>query len=326
MFSIIIPLYNKENYVLKTINSILHQSYQNFELIIINDGSTDKSYEVVTEFIENFKNKTENFNQKVRVINQENQGVSVTRNNGAKIAKFDYLAYLDADDWWEENYLEEMKLLITKFPDAALYGSAYYKIKNNKKIKSEIGVDKDFNHGYINYFKVYKTNFYYMPLWVGATVIKKEALMIENGFKSFLKWGEDFDLWIRIALKNKVAFTNIFLSNYNQDIDYANRAMNDSLHPVKHNFLFNTSCFENDEKANKDLKNLLDKFRLYSLFQYYIEPDWHSNAVIELRKVNFRAHKIGDVLKYNLPIILTKTFYKLKIKIYNQIKNLIKKI
>src|ERR1035437_6016704 len=160
MFSIIIPLYNKAKYIQKAIHSILSQTFQEYEIIIVNDGSTDNSLEVISSC----QLSTVNY----QLINQENKGVSTARNNGVKLAKYDYIAFLDADDWWEPTYLEEMKALIDEFPDAGIYGSSYYIVKNGNKIPANIGVEKGFERGLINYCRVYAKTMY-MPLWTGAT-------------------------------------------------------------------------------------------------------------------------------------------------------------
>jgi len=110
MVSVIIPLFNKEVYIKKCIQSVLAQTYSNFELIIVNDGSTDGSLLKVLEFVDS----------RISFLTQENSGVSIARNNGVSVSKHDYIAFLDADDWWEPTFLEEMKALVETFPDAGI--------------------------------------------------------------------------------------------------------------------------------------------------------------------------------------------------------------
>lgn len=92
-FSIVIPLYNKEKSITTTINSVLNQTCGDFELIIVNDGSTDTSLEIVQSIKD----------ERIRIINQKNGGVSSARNQGIIEAKFDWIAFLDADDLWEKD-------------------------------------------------------------------------------------------------------------------------------------------------------------------------------------------------------------------------------
>ena len=128
-FSVIIPLYNKAPYVAKAIGSVLAQTFTDYELIIVDDGSKDDSAEKAVQAIGNHTN--------VRLIKQENAGVSMARNNGAAISQGDYLCFLDADDWWEPTFLEEMSKLVEEFPDAGIYGTNYI-IVNETKHKTRI--------------------------------------------------------------------------------------------------------------------------------------------------------------------------------------------
>ncbi len=323
MFSVIIPVHNKAKYVLNTIQSVINQTYKDFELILINDGSTDDSYDIIEKFCNGLKKSNSTDYLKIRIFDQPNKGVSITRNNGAEYAKYPYLAFLDADDWWENNFLEEMYSLINEYKEASVWGTGYFKIKNQQKIKSKIGLPINFEKGYINYFKVYSENFYYMPLWIGSTVIKKESLKKVNGFREYLKWGEDFDFWIRMALNFKIAFLNKHLSNYNHDVGNEERAMNNLLHPAAHDFLFNTNLYSQEEKMLPELKVLFDKFRTYSLLQYYLDENRRKEAILELKKVNWKHQPVSVRLKYTLPVGLIKVIYKIKASL-SMFKNMFK--
>ena len=95
MISVVIPLYNKESFITETIQSVLNQTFADFELILINDGSTDKSEAVVKTFNDH----------RIRYKSIANSGVSVARNTGIELAKFTWIAFLDADDWWAPSFL-----------------------------------------------------------------------------------------------------------------------------------------------------------------------------------------------------------------------------
>lgn len=102
MFSVIIPLYNKESQIKKTLESVLNQTFKDFEIVIVNDGSIDKSIEVVESFDDN----------RIRIINQNNSGVSQARNRGIIEANRKWIAFLDADDLWKPNKLEKYSKII----------------------------------------------------------------------------------------------------------------------------------------------------------------------------------------------------------------------
>ena len=107
MFSIIIPLYNKAAYIEKAIRSVMCQTYQEFEVIVVDDGSTDESFAQLSVISQQLSVEEPDKFIKIKIVQQENQGVSTARNNGVKLAKYDYIAFLDADDWWEPTFLRE---------------------------------------------------------------------------------------------------------------------------------------------------------------------------------------------------------------------------
>src|ERR1022692_3824950 len=117
-FSVVIPLYNKAAYISTAIESVLNQDYLEFELIIVNDGSTDRSLEIIRLINDSLK-------EQFRIINQSNSGVSTARNNGVKAANYNFIAFLDADDWWDKDFLKEMNVLIVNYNEAGIYASNY---------------------------------------------------------------------------------------------------------------------------------------------------------------------------------------------------------
>jgi glycosyltransferase involved in cell wall biosynthesis len=323
MFSIIIPLYNKAPYIEKAIQSIAAQTYQEFELIVIDDGSIDDSLEKLRVISYELQEKNPKLYVHLRIIEQENQGVSNTRNNGVKLAKYDYIAFLDADDWWESTYLEEMKALIDEFPDAGIYGSSYYKVKNRNFIPANIGVKPNFAKGNINYCKVYSKTMW-MPLWTGAVIIPKQIYNEFNGFKPNLKLGEDFDLWIRIALKYKVGFINKPLSYYNQDVAQETRGVvDDKIYNPETFYTFNLNYLEDIEKDNYDLKYLLDRLRIISLFRYRLQNAYPDKVNEIISKINFKNQSLISYLQYRLPLSIVRFIYSLK-KLASQLKSIIK--
>lgn len=182
-FSVVIPLYNKELSIVNTILSVLKQSYQNFELLVVNDGSTDGSVDTV---------KTIN-DERIRLINQENQGVSAARNRGIKEASFEWIAFLDGDDMWESNHLEEIVKMMKVFPENKVYVTSFEFSDKRKMFKHErsepiFKID--------NYFKeAIKENL----LWTSVVVINKLCFKKIGGFNTTLTRGEDLEFWSRIA-------------------------------------------------------------------------------------------------------------------------------
>lgn len=303
-FSVIIPLYNKAPYVAKAINSVLAQTYKDFELIVVDDGSEDNSANIAEQTIEGKVN--------CRLLRQENLGVSVARNNGVASSCGDYLCFLDADDWWEPAFLEEMSELIKEFPDAGIYGTNYT-IVNETKHKTrvaKIGVNEGFKKGYINYCKVYVLTMY-MPLTSISVALPRSVFDEAGGFPKGIALGEDFMLWIQIALKYKVAFLNKPLAYYNQDVDVTNRGTNHLQRPEAH-MLWNLGFLDEEEKTNPDYKKLIDMLRVDGLFYHYLTPEYHELAKKELLKVDWDKQSDKVRRQYHRPLPLSRLIVAVK--------------
>lgn len=305
-FSVIIPLYNKAPYVAKAIGSVLAQTFTDYELVIMDDGSKDDSFEIAKKAIEGQEN--------CHLYRQENAGVSMARNNGVAVSEGDFLCFLDADDWWNPHFLEEMSNLLTEFPDAGIYGTNYT-IVNEAKRKTrvaQIGVEEGFERGYINYCKAYAETMY-MPLWTGAVCIPRGVFEEMKGFPKGIKLGEDFILWIHIALKYKVAFLNKPLAYYNQDVDVANRGVG-HLHKPEDHMLWNLCFGEEEENTDSDYKQLVDNLRTSGLMPYYLSKVYHEAAERELEKVDWERQPEKVRSKYRKPLnLLRLEYYLMKI-------------
>ncbi|MFD2552455.1 glycosyltransferase family 2 protein [Bizionia sediminis] len=200
IFSIVIPLYNKANFIANTLQHVLNQSEPNFEVIVVNDGSTDASLTVVEGISDS----------RISIYSTENQGVSAARNFGIQKAKTDYIVFLDADDFWYPNHLENLKTLLNAFPNCGLYASAYAKKQHGKlyhSVYNTIPQNKVWQGIVADYFKASTVN---NLAWTSATMVPKKILDALGGFNEAITFGagEDTDLWLRIALKHPVAFSN----------------------------------------------------------------------------------------------------------------------
>ncbi|MDC0117984.1 glycosyltransferase family 2 protein [bacterium] len=202
IISIIIPLFNKELFIKQTLLSVLNQTFSEFEIIIINDGSTDKSVTIINDIDD----------KRITLYTTKNKGVSHARNYGISKANTDLIAFLDADDLWEPNHLENLHTLYTNFPNCGLYATNYHKqFFYGKKIKTHFnGVSKD-HFGIIDDYFLASTSD--SIAWSSAVMITKKIFHELGGFDERMRTGEDTDLWIRIALKYKVAFSSKTTSN-----------------------------------------------------------------------------------------------------------------
>lgn len=199
--SIIVPVYNAANYLQKCVNSILEQTYQDFEMILINDGSKDESEQICREF--------QKQDDRVHVYSQENSGVSVTRNNGIKYANGRYIVFIDSDDYVEKNYLERLYNLAIKtdadivccdyiiIEDGVRVGLDIHNTLKNRLIKSKREYVLDY---------VQKREFYSHSVW--AKIFKKE-IIADVEFPR-IKYGEDTVFMMEVFKKSPVTVLDTF--------------------------------------------------------------------------------------------------------------------
>ena len=195
--SIVMPLYNKEKEVVRSLKSVFSQTISDFELIIVNDGSTDRGREVVEAYDDS----------RVRLIDQPNLGVSAARNIGIRAACADLIAFLDADDEWRPEYLEKILLLAVKFSDCEVFATGYIYYYQDGTNRSAIirGLDDGFSDGVIgNYFSVAAQSD--PPLCSSAIAVRKDAITSIGGFPLGIYVGEDLLTWARLAARFDIAY------------------------------------------------------------------------------------------------------------------------
>lgn len=207
MISVIIPLYNKEAGIATALRSVLAQSFQDFEVVVVDDGSTDGSAAVVKTFND----------PRIRLIQQKNAGVSAARNRGIEEAKGEYVAFLDADDEWTPGFLEEIRTLQEAYPECKAQATNY--IFNSNGVKSPTILRKIPFKGergiLTNYFEVASCS--HPPVCSISVCIERKLLQEIGGFPIGIKSGEDLLTWARIAVRTQWAYSLKVLSQYNVD-------------------------------------------------------------------------------------------------------------
>lgn len=212
-FSIIIPLYNKELHIARAVNSVLRQSIQDFELVIVDDGSTDDSANVVNSL----------YDFRITLIQQANAGVSVARNVGINASNYEYIAFLDADDEWLPNHLSTLSNLFEKYPDAGLYATNYqiYLESGKKCFPTLRNIPESPWSGYLpSYFLTAALGD--PPVCASAVSIPRKVFDEVGQFVQGKRMGEDLDMWGRIALIKSVVYTRDSTAIYHQEA--SNRA------------------------------------------------------------------------------------------------------
>lgn len=307
-FSVIIPLYNKAPYIRKALESIFAQTYTDYELIVVDDGSSDDSLAIAKQCITDRcavdRHDGCRLALPVEIIEQANSGVSAARNNGVAASNGEYVAFLDADDWWEPTFLEKMAEFIAKFPEAGLYASNYIYYKPGK---TRVAIN-NIPTGYFNYPKAYYEGGA-MPITSISVAVQRKIFDETGGFPLGIKLGEDFLLWAKIAIQHKVAFLNEPLAWYNNDVPATLRATR-NLHKPEQHMLFNLGRLGDEamrrEAKGDDWQMLIDKLRVNSLLEYWISKEYHNQAADELKKVDWSKQPISVKRIYKTPIWILK--------------------
>lgn len=197
MITVVIPLYNKESSIARALDCVLGQTYSDYELVVVDDGSTDDGAAVVEQYND----------PRIRLIKQKNGGVSAARNRGIEEARGEYIALLDADDVWYTNHLEDLAQLIELYPQCKAFSTKYINhingadhqiILNKMPFQGESGV-------LTNYFEVCSCS--HPPVCSITACIEKKLLQAIGGFPVGITSGEDLLTWARIAVITNWAYS-----------------------------------------------------------------------------------------------------------------------
>ncbi len=193
MISVIIPLYNKESCILRTMRSVLAQTYSDFELIVVNDGSTDKSFLEAKKLIDS----------RIRLIDKENGGVSSARNAGIIAAQSEYIAFIDADDIWLPDHLATISEMIEKHSTQALiFATSIAKISNLEEVKTRENTSSNFLL-IDDYFQLASKPI--TTITSSSFAVKKEAAISAGLFNEKLHYGEDVEFWHKVMKNGKLS-------------------------------------------------------------------------------------------------------------------------
>lgn len=201
MFSVIVPLYNSRDTVSTAVESVLAQSFADFELIVVDDGSTDGGAETLDRVKD----------PRMRVISQQNRGAGAARNAGAMAARHAWIAFLDSDDCWFEDHLEELDRARRAFPDSGLIGARYLIGLPDGRDVTDRGAGRIERIDYIA--EVAKGR---IVLCCSSVAIRRDVLAETGGFGSFPN-GQDSELWVRIAARWPVAVSRRATAAYRQE-------------------------------------------------------------------------------------------------------------
>ena len=270
MISVVIPLYNKEKSVRATLESVRVQSYKDWECIVVDDGCTDNSREVVEQF------KIEDL--RFKIISQENSGVSAARNAGIMAAKGEYVAFLDGDDIWDKDFLKAMVGLMEEYPRKSVYGLGCAKI-----MKGEKPVLKE------SYYRGEAKWDNQTMAFTGSSACVNRKDAIEVGlFDTRMTHGEDIDMWWRLMLLHGGASDMHPYAYYIQDAE--NRAMH-RVAPLEKHIPYYIDKFEDARRADKEFRWYFDKEMIGRLYPYLFEKKYRKEAKRLAKKMDYSLQK-----------------------------------
>ncbi|MDC8004464.1 glycosyltransferase family A protein [Aureisphaera galaxeae] len=262
-FTVVIPLFNKENYIQDTLKSVLKQTVTDFEIIIINDCSTDQSFEKAQAISDS----------RIQYLEHSvNKGLSASRNTGIKVAKADYIAFLDADDTWKPTFLETINSLIETYPETSLFATKYeVLLKNGKTIHHDFHIEGVDKHGVVaNFFASNLNQNFYYP---SCLCVHKKVFEKVGYYNEAIRFSEDVDFNIRAHAVYKMAYHSQPLVQYAFDSEnqITQKGLGDKIIP-------DYDRYEAQFKDRKDIKKYLD-------FQRYVKGKMYK---LGGDKVNFR--------------------------------------
>jgi len=238
-FSVIIPLYNKEKFIEDTMKSILDQSFDDFEIIIVNDGSTDGSAAKIAQFTDG----------RIRYFRKENEGASTARNYGIEKAAGDYIAFIDADDYWYPDFLKQVFENTQNFRDERVFSAAIEIEMPGKCIPAQYSVEKTATNQIVDYFDASSKM---SVIWTSCAAFHKSVFENVGNFDTTIRSGQDTDLWIRIGMAYKVVFCWRILARYTHDSESLSKKKQYMTRKL------NFSKFSDAEKTNQKLRKFLD--------------------------------------------------------------------
>jgi glycosyltransferase involved in cell wall biosynthesis len=312
-FSVVIPLYNKEQYVQRAVESVLAQTYSDFELIVINDGSTDRSVENINQYKD----------ARLRIIHQKNAGETAARNRGIQEAKNNLIAFLDADDEWLPDFLQTINRLVNKFPEAGAYATAYKIIQPNgaEKIMAFKGMPADPWEGILpNYFESVSEG--PVPFNASSVCISKHAFAEVGNFPEKVLLLGELDMWIRIALKYPIAYSTQKRATYHKEAE--NRACNIFLLnldevPVKKTLQKAIENNEVDPKFIPFINHFIAKQTYYDAVRFLLANETvearRRARTIKTQRMGLMTKKLGVIILSYLPYPFIKIISKLIEKI-----------
>lgn len=272
MISVVVPLYNKELSIANTIYSALSQTFKDFEIVVVDDGSKDNSVNEVKKI----------YDPRIRIISQKNKGVSAARNKGIEEARFEWVAFLDGDDLWNENHLDEFIKMRELYPKEKVYVTSF-KYSNGRECKGNTAkgpiykIDSFF-YEYLEYGNL---------VWTSTVILNKACFSKVHPFNINLKIGEDLDLWARLSKKYTIIKNNTITAIYRNEAENRSDVGN---YKMENSFLFDLDFSKMDSIYEKKFYSF---WIIHKLKAFIVARD--------IKNIFYLLYKYGlSIIKYKI--------------------------
>lgn len=303
--SVIVPVYKVEKYLPECIESVLAQTFTDFEFILVDDGSPDNSGKICDDYAAR--------DSRIRVFHKENGGVSSARNLGVRQARSEYIAFLDSDDWWKPEFLEKMFALAQKYPQAgccccwmtfstqageSISGCLLNRVRGDMCLIDMLSYSAEKGH---------------FPIWTGAVLLKKNILTEIGGFDENLMASEDYKVWFEFVLRAPVAYLNDAFAYYRKDVPAENKprwTSGGKRTNIERHWVSHLAQYRNLEQENPVVKLFLDRFRLYCLLPYRGELSCKDTFLRVYREIDRKSFTWQYRIAYSVPPFAEKILHK----------------
>lgn len=240
-YSVVISVFNKAGYIGKTLQSVLDQTHTDFEIVVVNDGSTDSSESEILAVKDD----------RIKYYPQENQGAGAGRNAAISKAGCEWIALLDADDRWHTDYLEQIDKMIGEYPKESVFATGVAIEKSGTTIIPNYSVN-DLGEDEVRVLDFFKSSYIHSLLTSSSTVVRRSVFDEVGFYDPTIKSGQDTDLWVRVGLEYKVVFLNKVCAVY----EYAERSLSKSTRSASQKATF--EGYEKYEAERPEVKKFLD--------------------------------------------------------------------
>jgi glycosyltransferase involved in cell wall biosynthesis len=299
LVSVIMPCYNAAPFVKKSVESVVNQTYPEVELIVVDDGSADDSTEIVERLITDYPDK-------IKLLREKQKGPYIARNHGLANAAGDFIAFLDADDWWSEEFLKKLHTALLENDSAVLAYCGWQNIGlGGGRGEPHIPPDYEIEGKPKRFLRAAS------PWPIHAALTRRRAIDKAGGFQTYLPTCMDYDLWLRIGLAHPIVMVPEVMAFYRYH--QQGQIVSTQWRQAENSWIVKNAFVQQHPSLvtglnTEELKDLIDGGLLRRGYDNYWRRDLISARRIFRRALRAGAWGVKD-LRYLLPALLPEKLY-----------------